>query len=218
MEHVLSKTILISQTIELIAKKYKLSIEEARNAKKRINNKILAKELCFLSYDNYAEKEKEIKSKFNQKLKYYNKLEELIEKQTPYLNVNTKPKRQTIIVSNDDGLNEMYTSLYQYINLLRYENYLVYSLDKDNYDSILNKTDKYCKYNCKLLLVNDKESGITKIVGATEEKYLKDQVIVDRADGFKTPTSYNSIIYTMENYQEFLDSYHYNEKTIKLSN
>ena len=31
MEHVLSKTILISQTIELIAKKYKLSVEEARN-------------------------------------------------------------------------------------------------------------------------------------------------------------------------------------------
>ena len=31
MGHVLSKTILISQTIELIAKKYKLSIEEARN-------------------------------------------------------------------------------------------------------------------------------------------------------------------------------------------
>ena len=31
MEHVLSKTILISQTIELIAKKYNLSIEEARD-------------------------------------------------------------------------------------------------------------------------------------------------------------------------------------------
>ena len=31
MGHVLSKTILISQTIELIAKKYKLSIDEARN-------------------------------------------------------------------------------------------------------------------------------------------------------------------------------------------
>ncbi len=31
MEHVLAKTILISQTIELIAKKYKLSIEESRN-------------------------------------------------------------------------------------------------------------------------------------------------------------------------------------------
>ncbi|MDY6429988.1 MAG: GNAT family N-acetyltransferase [Bacilli bacterium] len=31
MEHVLSKTILISQTIELIAKRYKLSIEDARN-------------------------------------------------------------------------------------------------------------------------------------------------------------------------------------------
>ena len=31
MEHVLSKTILIYQTIELIAKKYKLPIEEARN-------------------------------------------------------------------------------------------------------------------------------------------------------------------------------------------
>ena len=31
MEHVLAKTILISQTIELIAKKYKLSVEEARN-------------------------------------------------------------------------------------------------------------------------------------------------------------------------------------------
>ena len=31
MEHVLSKTILISQTIELIANKYKLSVEEARN-------------------------------------------------------------------------------------------------------------------------------------------------------------------------------------------
>ena len=31
MEHVLSKTILISQTIELIAKKYKLTLEEARN-------------------------------------------------------------------------------------------------------------------------------------------------------------------------------------------
>ena len=31
MEHVLSKTILISQTIELIAKKYKIFIEEARD-------------------------------------------------------------------------------------------------------------------------------------------------------------------------------------------
>lgn len=31
MEHILSKTILISQTIELIAKKYKLSTDEARN-------------------------------------------------------------------------------------------------------------------------------------------------------------------------------------------
>lgn len=31
MEHVLSKTILISQTIELIANKYKLSLEEARD-------------------------------------------------------------------------------------------------------------------------------------------------------------------------------------------
>ena len=31
MKHVLSKTILITQTIELIAKKYKLSIEEARD-------------------------------------------------------------------------------------------------------------------------------------------------------------------------------------------
>lgn len=31
MGHTLSKTILISQTIELIAKKYKLSIDEARN-------------------------------------------------------------------------------------------------------------------------------------------------------------------------------------------
>ena len=31
MEHILSKTILISQTIELIAKKYKLTLEEARN-------------------------------------------------------------------------------------------------------------------------------------------------------------------------------------------
>ncbi len=31
MKHVLSKTILISQTIELIAKKYKLTLDEARN-------------------------------------------------------------------------------------------------------------------------------------------------------------------------------------------
>ena len=31
MEHVLSKTILISQVVELIAKKYKISIEEARD-------------------------------------------------------------------------------------------------------------------------------------------------------------------------------------------
>ena len=31
MKHVLAKTILISQTVELIAKKYKISIEEARN-------------------------------------------------------------------------------------------------------------------------------------------------------------------------------------------
>ena len=31
MEHVLSKTILISQIIELIAKHYKISLEDARN-------------------------------------------------------------------------------------------------------------------------------------------------------------------------------------------
>lgn len=32
MNHTLSKTILISQTIELIAKKHKLTLEEARNS------------------------------------------------------------------------------------------------------------------------------------------------------------------------------------------
>lgn len=31
MSHILAKTILISQTIELIAKEYKISIEEARD-------------------------------------------------------------------------------------------------------------------------------------------------------------------------------------------
>ena len=31
MKHVLAKTILISQTTELIAKKYRISIDEARN-------------------------------------------------------------------------------------------------------------------------------------------------------------------------------------------
>lgn len=31
MKHVLSKTILISQTVELIAKKYKLTLDEARS-------------------------------------------------------------------------------------------------------------------------------------------------------------------------------------------
>lgn len=31
MEHILSKSILITQTIELIASKYKISIEEARD-------------------------------------------------------------------------------------------------------------------------------------------------------------------------------------------
>ena len=31
MKHILSKTILISQTIELIAKKYNITIDEARN-------------------------------------------------------------------------------------------------------------------------------------------------------------------------------------------
>ena len=31
MKHILSKTILISQTIELIAKKYKINLDDARN-------------------------------------------------------------------------------------------------------------------------------------------------------------------------------------------
>ena len=39
MNHTLSKTILISQTIELIAKKHKLTLEEARN--RFYNSKII---------------------------------------------------------------------------------------------------------------------------------------------------------------------------------
>ena len=39
MNHTLSKTILISQTIELIAKKHKLTLEEARN--RLYNSKII---------------------------------------------------------------------------------------------------------------------------------------------------------------------------------
>ena len=70
MEHVLSKTILISQTIELIAKKYKLSIEEARNRfyQSDVVDMLDDDETCLYGesalyllslYDNYELKNKE---------------------------------------------------------------------------------------------------------------------------------------------------------------
>lgn len=193
------------------------SIEEARNAKKRKNNELLNKKMVYLSFDNYEAKEKETNSQFNQKLKYYNKLEELIEKQTSYLKVNNLNKEQRIIVSSKDGVEEKYYSLYYFINLFKDENYIVYSVTDKEYLNILNNINKINNYNQNLLLINDKESGITKIICKSDEKFLTDKGVVSMTNNYEDPKSFSYIIYTMENYQDILESYHYNEKVIKLS-
>ena len=189
----------------------------ATNAKEQKNEEILLDELSCLSFEKYEEQVDKIECEYAKRINYYNQLEKMIEKQTSYLQVNNINKKQSIIVSSKDGVEEKYYSLYYYIKLFKDENFIAYSVTDKEYLNILNNVNKIDSYNENLLLINDKKSGITKIIGENDEKYLSDQGVTSTTNNYEDPVSFSYVIYTMENYEDILNSFHYNEKVIKLS-
>ena len=207
--------------------------EEAKEAKQIRNMEILNHQLSYIAVNSeYEEKVKKLKNVFNNKLKYYEQLEEFIEMSTPDLVVNGKIKEQNVIIYKENEYKEYNRSLYTILDLYD-SNFIVYSLTQSDYDNLKENLDKNIdikKYNYSPLLINYSEKKMKKIMSNNGdvkyidnnndliEKYIyKNETIVpdNGSINFKDDFNYDMVIYTIEDYNDIIYSYKLNNNKCK---
>ena len=102
-------------------------------------------------------------------------------------------------------------SLYDAIKLYNNNRFISYTINKFEYNELLDTEEIITnndKYNHTLLLLNDNTRNIIKIIGPySNDKYLINEKIVDSNKDFIEPEDYDMVFYTMENYNDVVNSY-----------
>ena len=197
--------------------------EEALKAKDEYNKKLLNKELSVLSISNLEEKEKSIRSKYKRLSEYYDTFEKDIEACTNDLILDNRYKEQSIIIRTNLGFGKFNHSLYNHINIFSDENFIVYSLTKEEYDELNKVVDtenvNFDKYNYNPLLINDSTSKTIKVMlpNNEEEFIYNNEYISKNVKSFNMPQKFDRIIYTIEDYNDILHSYMNYDMPLKLT-
>ena len=192
------------------------NLEDAKKYKDDLNDELLTKKISYLPVKNLKEKIIETKKEFNKLLSHYNKLEEEIENQTQDLIVNNTPKEQTVIYYKNNEYSKN-TSLYQMIDLFNHYNFIAYSLTIEEYKKLhesIRNNQPLDEFQNNTLLICNKFLKTIKVVSKTNKnKYIVDNEIVSKIDNkFINPSKYDVVLYTIEDYNDIINSYKNSEK------
>ncbi len=199
------------------------NFQEAEQIKNKKNEELFHKSIAGMDLKTLKENYLSLKEQHNAKISYYDQLENNIEVKLQNLKVDEPVKEQSVIIV-DSKPRKSDISLYEVVDLLKNENFMVYSVSNDEYEQL-----QQIKHNGKELdnfkhtplLINNKELNEMKlIIQNDKEKYLQDGKIIDAIDDtFELPNVYDAIFYTLEDYQDIMKSYHHatRDNDIKLT-
>ena len=183
--------------------------EEATQYKKEKNKKILEKKLAYLPYnEDYKQRRSDIIEEFYSAAEYYDKLEKMIEKKTPELRVNHDAKDQTVFVSQNGSLKHYADSLYYIMKLYDNKDFIVYSVNDAQFKGL--KAGDFGNVNsCFPLIIYDSKAKVMRLMNpGNPDKFINDGVIRENYFGtLRRPDSNCIRLYTLETYQDIIDSY-----------
>lgn len=197
---------------------------DAQKDKNNENEKIRHSKHYYLQVNKqFKEKVDKINLEFDTMLKYYGQLEQLIEERTPDLKTNNKPKEQSIILYKNgfSTYKKYYESLYKLIDLFSLDDFIVYSLTENEYLKLQNNTYEAVdiqKYNHTPLLMHNKDEEGTKVIADTaNQKYiLRDTIATDNDKQYVLPANFDAYFYTLENYEDIINSYKDKDKNTRV--
>lgn len=114
---------------------------DAKNLCQQKNEELLIQKISQIPFDKLKEQLEKIKSKHNEIVDNYTKLEQQIIKSTQDLNLKEELKEQSIITTTPMQKRFIDISLYEYINFCEITNqpFLVYNISKTEYERIKKK-------------------------------------------------------------------------------
>lgn len=213
----------IWKRIEPEFKNYKIvdsifdSLADALKESEKKNNELLLNKMKYIPFEKNKEKLRQIEQDFHYQLNYYKSLEKLIEEKTKDLNLNNILKEQTIVIVGDGKNNKYNISLYDAMSLWNKEEYVVYNLNEQEYIDIITDIQNgldLSKYNKRCIAINNPKENVVKIKDSESLSvcYLtSNELIIDNKESFDSMDFYEAnkkiIFYTLENYQDIVDSY-----------
>lgn len=197
------------------------SYEEALSAKNEKNDEIILKKCIHLRYDeNFRKRRENLINEFSEKLDYYNQLEKAIEDRTSELKVNHINKKPVTVVYKDNEYKKVDMSLYSMIKLYDNVDFIVYTVDDELFNRLLDG-DKVLSNRMSKLLSNDGANRTMKLTAPSmHDKYIYNKQIHNNCQ-YTFPNIFINYVsmYTTETYQDVLDSYKTSDEkvnTIKL--
>ena len=194
--------------------------DEAKVVASKKNKEILSKILSFIPFDaNFNQNSSLVKENHEELVNYYQEVERMIEENTTDLVVNNQVKEQSVIFGRGNSYKKK-GPLYHMINLYSDENFIAYNVSLDDYKKIEEQlkngqevdTDSI-KKNC--LFISSSDDNKVKIVNYDSKDKRSCFYIENGSMHYddKIDTSLDTIsddafvIYTMETYDDVIDSY-----------
>ena len=186
--------------------------------------KVKANELNTLMLNQIIERSStldvsKIKKNYLSDMARYKELENKFEEGTKDLVINDNIKEQRIIIKNSNKFLLEDLSIYDLIRFYFQQPFLVYSVSKEEFEKLKNNKVDINKDFGKILLVNDLDKRIVKIINNTKENQ-KGIFYIDRNNNMHydevkswdlekiSNDSYKYIkVYTIENYEDIIKSY-----------
>ena len=197
------------------------SYDEAIKCKNEKNKILLEKKWVYLPYnEEFEQKRNKIIEEFNKTLDYYNQLEKTIEKKTPELKIDNIIKEQSVFAYQNGSLNHLYDSIYYLMKLYNNDDFKVFSVTDSQFEELKNGNTSFIK-ECFPLIIYDSKAKVMRLMNpGTPDKFINEGVIRDNYHGtLRRPDSNCISFYTLETYQDIIDSYqisNFEVNTIKL--
>ena len=193
--------------------------EEANAAKNVMNDRLFADN--FFSFSKIEEERK----KFDKTLRFYNRLEVEIEKNSTNLQVNKKSKEQSFLFLYEGEIFKKEMPVYDIIDysMYDYENYVIYSVSEEEYKKIQkNKTFDLKKYSHTPLIRH--ESSYTKMIeilsrDETEKFYMttgRNRKQITEPVNLEFSEELDKAIFTTEDFVDITESYDLKPKYKKI--
>ena len=208
-------------TNEIITSEIYDTYDEAVVEKNQKNSKLKTNRWVFLPYDEkFKEKVDKLNAEFDETLSFYNQLERMIEKKTSDLKTNNEIREQSVFKYQNGELKNIQESIYSIMGLYDNYDFRVYNVSESEFEGLKNGVFDLSKNSLPLIIYDSKAKVMRLMNPGMPDRFINNGAIQDYYYGtLRRPGSKCPVFYTLETYQDIVDSYqitNINANTIKL--